>query len=193
MNIDNIICKTFKIEGQTNTPFVGSFDRNHLGVLFNELGHKVGAEIGVANGVNSEALLKVNPELKLFCVDPWTPYKHWSERRMKKRYTTTIACLAPYNVVILRKTSMEALLDIPDASLDFVYIDARHDYVNFRNDLNGWDKKVHSGGIVSGHDYTSLHRCGVLQAVNEYVKENDIYLWYLTSEPALPSWFWVKL
>ena len=48
---------------------------------------------------------------------------------------------------------MEALADFEDNSLDFVYIDANHDFVNFTQDLHEWYKKVRVGGIISGHDY----------------------------------------
>ena len=191
--IDDHIRTKFGIDRDlTEGPLIGVLDRTHLGSLFNELNYKVGAEIGVAYGANSEVLLKANPGLKLFCVDPWTPYKHWSERRMRNRYQTTVQRLQTYNAVILRKSSMEALVDIPDSSLDFVYIDAMHDYRNVRKDIDGWVPKVRSGGIVSGHDYSDLHHCGVLRAVNEFVLNHNIFPWYLTNEPALPSWFWVK-
>ena len=49
--------------------------------------------------------------------------------------------------------SMDALKDFEDQSLDFVYIDANHDFLNFTMDLHYWMKKVKPRGIISGHDY----------------------------------------
>ena len=54
---------------------------------------------------------------------------------------------------ILRKTSMQALNDIDDNSLDFVYIDGNHDFLNVTQDIHYWLKKVKPGGILAGHDY----------------------------------------
>ena len=51
-------------------------------------------------------------------------------------------------------------------SLDFVYIDASHDYKSVQADINAWYPKVKPGGYIGGHDYRS--NCpGVWRAVNE--------------------------
>ena len=42
---------------------------------------------------------------------------------------------------------------IPNASLDFVYLDARHDYKGVTLDLEAYWPKVKDGGIFAGHDY----------------------------------------
>jgi predicted O-methyltransferase YrrM len=182
----------FGIEKKESMPLVGNLDRNSLAILFFELGYKVGAEIGVLYGVNSEVLLKANQGLKLFCVDPWIPYGNRKINIIRKRFRSTMKLLAPYNVQYIRKMSMDALSDIADNSLDFVYIDANHHYSFVKEDIIEWSKKVRSGGIVSGHDYIYNSRCQVKLAVDEYAKANGIDPWYLTSEEILPSWFWVK-
>lgn len=87
---------------------------------------------------------------------------------------------------------MEALSLIPDESLDFVYIDARHEYQYVKEDIEGWFKKVRVGGIVSGHDYVEREGFGVIQAVSEFVNENDIDEYFLTEEDKSPSWYFVK-
>jgi FkbM family methyltransferase len=50
-------------------------------------------------------------------------------------------------------TSLEASPLIPHHSLDFVYIDARHDYDSVMEDLEAWFEKVRPGGVIAGHDY----------------------------------------
>ena len=52
------------------------------------------------------------------------------------------------------------------ASLDFVYIDACHDYRKVKNDICAWLPRVRSGGIIAGHDY-DRHHGGVMKAVDE--------------------------
>lgn len=52
----------------------------------------------------------------------------------------------------LRMTSLEAAKLYPDQSLDFVFIDAAHDYDSVHADIQAWYPKVRSGGILSGDD-----------------------------------------
>ena len=48
---------------------------------------------------------------------------------------------------------MEVVKLVGDNTLDFVYIDGSHDFLNVAQDLHYWTKKVRPGGIVAGHDY----------------------------------------
>lgn len=57
-------------------------------------------------------------------------------------------------------------------SLDFVFIDAAHDFDNVYKDLIAWYGKVKSGGVISGHDYDSSE--GVRKAVNKFFGEDNI-------------------
>jgi hypothetical protein len=61
-------------------------------------------------------------------------------------------------------TSLEAAKLYPDNSLDFVLIDASHDYPSVHADILAWLPKVKSGGILAGDD---LPWFGVKRAVDE--------------------------
>ena len=50
------------------------YKRNRLGELFYEAGYTNGAEVGVRKGAFSKILLDANPDLHMYCVDPWMPY-----------------------------------------------------------------------------------------------------------------------
>lgn len=79
----------------------------------------------------------------------------------------------------LKMTSLEAVKLFEDNSLDFVFIDACHEYDNVKADIMAWLPKVKPGGILAGHDYVETWS-GVIRAVNEllpptfYTKE---YCW----------------
>ncbi len=145
---------------------------------FKDRGYIVGAEIGVAQGYFSEAMFKAIPGLKLYCVDVWKWYRgnRWVPRngRSDQYFEITKKRLAPYNAVIIRKFSMDALQDVPDGSLDFVFIDANHAFDYVMEDLIHWTKKVRVGGIVSGDDYFHFKKAGVIEAVDAYTKAHGI-------------------
>ena len=53
----------------------------------------------------------------------------------------------------LRMTSLQAVQQFADESLDFVFIDGSHEYQDIKDDINAWLPKVKRGGILAGHDY----------------------------------------
>jgi len=83
--------------------------------------------------------------------------------------------------------SLEAVLMIPDISLDFVFIDAMHTYEAVKEDIRAWFPKIRSGGIVAGHDYSWD---GVKKAVDEFELSSGLR-GYMT--PQLSDiWFFQK-
>lgn len=187
---------------------ISDYGRGNLAELFNELGFKNGAEIGVEEGTYSEMLCKAIPELRLLCVDAWKAYKgykdHTDQKKLDGFCATATERLAHYDVTIVRKYSMDAVKDVPDGSLDFVYIDANHTFEACTNDIAEWSKKVRTGGIVSGHDYHRYmkHRqIHVVDVVHGYTHAWQIYPWFVTGakekvdgkiRDTVRSWFWVK-
>ena len=88
-------------------------------------------------------------------------------------------------------TSEEAAPKIPDASLDFVYIDGDHSFDFVMLDLILWARKVRPGGMISGHDYYRFRNGGVVPAVDVFSRQHGIQHWFLTDERT-PSFFWLK-
>ncbi|MEO5366077.1 MAG: class I SAM-dependent methyltransferase [Magnetococcus sp. WYHC-3] len=194
-NIHSAIKKKFGLNKRTdNLPYGAGrrYSRAHLAELFAELKFNVGAEVGVRRGRFSMLLCKCNPNLKLFCVDPWMAYSNkYTKERQEGIYQECLKNLAGYNVEIIRKTSIDALEDFKDRSLDFVFIDGNHQFDYVCPDIIYWAKKVKSGGIMSVHDYYAFGWSGVVQAVNSYTFCHDIRPWYVTKELE-PTAFWVN-
>lgn len=179
--------------------------RQDLPRFFMDMGYKVGAEIGVDKGAYTEKLLQAG--LKVYAIDPWRYYGDYAHPQGQKRldflYEHTKRVVSKYDCTIIRKTSMEALEDFEDESLDFVYIDGNHKFRYIAEDIYEWSKKVHEGGIVSGHDFVqaggSWDKCHVKYVVLAYIASFHIQNWYLTDRnPGIPgdqntqSWFWIK-
>jgi len=208
MNTLDYILKKFKIYPNRKVPIeIRNTGRKDLANLFFELGFSCGVEVGVEAGLFSEVLCSSNPNLKLYCVDAWAylPHRYWvPKRRIEKYFKEMLIRLAPFNVTIIKKLSMEAVNSFEDNFFDFVYIDADHRYEEVYKDICEWSKKVKSGGIVSGHDFISRKgdsTHNVKEAVFTYVKDFKIDPWFvLGSKNKAPdefrddsrSWMWVK-
>jgi predicted O-methyltransferase YrrM len=68
----------------------------------------------------------------------------------------------------------EQLRSFPDESFDWIYIDADHSYEGVKRDINVASSKIKQGGLMIFNDYavwsvTSMSRCGVAKAVNEFI------------------------
>lgn len=161
-----------------------------LAKLFAKRGYKVGAEIGVAEGAYALELCNTIPGLKYYGVDPW-PRDGKIKYHIQARYELAKKRLAPYDATFIKKTSMEAVKEFQNSSIDFVYIDANHQFDYVVNDIIEWTKKVKKGGIVAGHDYHVAKTCGVIEAVDAYVHAHS-YRLNLTSNPGETTSWWFE-
>lgn len=147
----------------------------------------VGAEIGVHDGAHAIDLMESLPVKKLYLIDPWRAYKDYHEsvgnprktqNALNERMAVTKKILKKFGgkVVFIRKFSDEAVDDIPDNSLDFLYIDGNHQYEFVKKDIENYYPKIKKGGVIGGDDYTHSPETeregfGVYKAVNEYFKK----------------------
>lgn len=145
--------------------------------LINELKLETGVEIGVDKADFSEHILSKTDIAHYYCVDTWQD-DFGSNTSMTKsrfdadgnvRYEEASTRLAEYGdrAIILRGTSMEAVPNFNDNSLDFVYIDGDHSLEGIYDDIKAWTPKVRIGGIVSGHDYKDGPGSGIADYFGE--------------------------
>lgn len=194
---------------QSGRPFeIPDASRDDLPQLFTELGFKVGAEIGVKEGEYSEIICRSG--LKLYGIDPYLKYDDYVEPETQESLNQAMEKAAnrlkSYDFTQIRKTSMGALDEFPDESLDFVYIDGNHSFKFVTEDIFEWSKKVKKGGIIAGHDYVYLgsldkHQVHTKYVVEAYTKAFGITSWFVIGrkekvkgEKRDPyrSWFWMK-
>src|SRR5687767_12091660 len=206
MNTLELVLKKFNITLQPDSghrqnyqsmPLEISLNREGLAKLFNELGFKKIAEIGVEQGEYSEVLAKANPDAQLFLIDAWKAYSgyrdHVSQSKLDGFLEAVKARMKPYGANIIRAYSVDAAKEFENESLDAAYIDANHCFEQVVADLAAWVPKVREGGIVSGHDYfTSSGPYHVPYAVEGFTKAYKISPWFICRGDHTASWFWVK-
>jgi lipopolysaccharide biosynthesis glycosyltransferase len=159
----------------------------------------VGVEVGVQRGDYSRTILENWDCRKLYLVDPWDDYEDYSydfgavsQEKHDDNLDVTKENIEPYEhkVEIIRDFSVEASDEFNKESLDFVYLDARHDAEGIRKDIEHWWPLIKKGGMLAGHDYANYNQPNNLIEVKEVVDEffDDVNV---TLDGPFPSW-WVK-
>ncbi len=181
--------------------------REELPLLLNALGlTATGAEIGVRKGPFSEHLLEYWRGERLISVDPWlaAPLGEYddesnvSQEEHDSNFAETARRLARFGPRsdIWRCDSEAARARLQSASLDFVYLDARHDEASVREDLGRWWSIVRPGGLLCGHDYVDGHLpngvFGVRTAVDAFFGQLGLSVHATTEDAPWPSWIVLK-
>lgn len=158
-----------------------------------------GVEVGVERAVFSKAIMDIGNVEWLCGVDPWKAYKgyrdHVSQDKLDGFYEESLDRMESYNWSPIREFSLMAATEFMDESLDFIYIDANHDYKNVMRDILAWYPKLKKGGVFSGHDY--IRRKGqadlydVVDAVNDFARftGKELTIWRGDKSP---SWSFIK-
>jgi predicted O-methyltransferase YrrM len=127
------------------------------------------AEVGVYKGCSAlylaERLQQLGKRVTFYLVDHFegsegitdTPEQIW------KDFNANIEPMRDA-FKVMRSASVPTAKLFPDGSLDFVFIDAEHDYESVKADIQAWKPKVKSGGFLAGHDY---HHAPLRKAVDE--------------------------
>jgi hypothetical protein len=177
--------------------------RTELPVLLNRRGLLgIGAEVGVKRGHFSQDLLSAWHGAQLISIDPWLAdpsggyhdKANVTQEQHDAYFAETMERLRPFGdrSAIWRMVSTEAAAAIDPGSLDFVYIDARHDHDSVLEDLAAWFPLVRPGGVIAGHDYINGVRAegefGVRRAVDEFFADHALRVTSTFADAPWPSW-----
>jgi hypothetical protein len=74
-------------------------------------------------------------------------------------------------IMLIIANSVNASRLFSDSSIDWVHLDAGHDYASVKADIQAWLPKVKLGGWLSGDDYDEIKWPEVVTAVNELLPD----------------------
>ena len=143
--------------------------RVDLADILNDEGLTVGLEVGVKEGEFSAELLGRWTKCKTYILmDPWKHQEHYkdganvAQSLQDRRFSATQQRLSKFKskgveLQFIRDFSTNGHRQIANNSLDFVYIDARHDYQAMSEDLMLFWPKLKVGGIFAGHDFLNAN------------------------------------
>jgi predicted O-methyltransferase YrrM len=148
---------------------------------------EVGSFEGRGSLVIAELLCK-HPESKLYCIDPWEDsYVQTGKEEFKnldplfkgqlarfQKNTVGIPCIIP-----MRGTSNEQIPALPDAAVDFAYIDGDHSPEQVYADGTLMFPKLKPGATMVFDDYLWEHkgvRCGdgIDRFLREYAEDIEV-------------------
>ena len=186
MDTLSFILESFGLKKGKASYDIGRSRTGSLIPLINNLGFKIGAEIGVGTGLFSKLLFSLNQKLKLYAVGAWDSADTYEKAKNR---------LASFNCIIFKRSPIDAAKKFPVNSLDFVFINNVTDYKTARENIAVWAPKVKKGGIVAGIGYGgSLFSGdrGIKRAVDQLVRRNKIKPLFVLKKDFRPTWFYVK-
>jgi predicted O-methyltransferase YrrM/GR25 family glycosyltransferase involved in LPS biosynthesis len=138
---------------------------------------EVGSWKGKSSAYMAVEIANSNKNIEFYCVDIWESsleYENHEETSML--YEIFLNNMKPVESYYtpLKMKSLDAVSRFEDHSLDFVFIDASHEYEDVKADIIAWLPKIKPGGILAGHDYyigDFDYHPGVKKAVNEEFSE----------------------
>lgn len=132
------------------------------------------AEIGVYKGKCTAMwniiLSNLNIEYNYYAIDHFLGSRE--HNKDVDYYGESLVNLDPIinKINLIRNDSVSQSILHPKQSLDIVYIDASHEYIDIKKDIIYWFPKVKKNGYICGDDY--FHDFpGVKRAVNEIFKD----------------------
>jgi hypothetical protein len=153
--------------------------------LNNNIELKIGCEIGVAGGQNIKNILINCPQItKMFGVDSYSTAS-WDmlDINLSKEFGGMDGLFKEVDLMLsqfggraklIRKLSKDACSDFADESLDFVFIDASHEFEDCYNDIVNWYPKVKKNGVIIGHDWYHPAHPDVSKSVMKFFNVEDI-------------------
>ena len=186
---ENLI-QIFKSGGKDGGP--GGWAQYYYGIfskVIRDNNFKTCVEVGIGYGFHAKEILDNTSVDKLYLVDPMCYYpddgftsqvlNYGGFEKVVKNIKTYLN-IHDNRYTWYRNPSLSITNEqIPDGSVDAIFIDGDHSYEAVSKDLPFWWRKLRNGGWLLGDDYQYSFP-GVIKAVDEFASNNNLKLEFLT-------------
>jgi cephalosporin hydroxylase len=127
----------------------------------------VGVEIGVYHGDSSTVFLENCSHM--YFIDPCAEYAENPDKSWFTNEDHFRKLIEPFNdkATFFKGLSADEKILNAIPEVDFVFIDANHEYEYVTQDIRLYWPKIKPGGFICGHDYGGGHP-GVIEAVDDF-------------------------
>jgi predicted O-methyltransferase YrrM len=144
---------------------------------------EVGTWLGRSAAFLAVEVINAKKNIQIHCVDTWEGGPEHQDMDVVKKgelYEQFLKNIEPVKEYIkpIRMDSAKAAELYEDNSVDFVFIDAGHEYESVKKDMEVWYPKVKNGGIFAGHDYYLYLDNNLKKAVDDFFTARDIQSYY---------------
>ena len=149
--------------------------RDELGSLLESLEFHTGVELGVQRGVFAKSMLdQWKSATEYVLVDLWGHQANYedvanvNEQQQSEIMADAMNRLKEFSdkIQVCKNYTTVCSERFKDGYFDFIYVDARHDYVGAKEDMVTWWPKLKRGGIMAGHDYLDAQEVADLSGQN---------------------------
>lgn len=137
---------------------------------------EIGSWKGRSAAYMATEIVNNDKQIEFTCVDTWQgsiEHQEANKDELKDLYHIFIKNMSPVDgkYTPLRLTSLQAAEQFADNTLDFIFIDASHEYEDVKNDIKAWLPKLKKTGVIAGHDCypDNPEFGGVYKAVKELI------------------------
>jgi hypothetical protein len=127
-------------------------------------------EVGVLKGKSFSHLMteihNSGKNIRAYAVDDFKTLMGWKwDENVREAFTLNLAPHGgKYQTIIDSSTNAAAMFSYN--IVDFLFLDASHDYESVKKDIEAWLPKMKPGSVMAGHDYTDDWE-GLKKAVHE--------------------------
>jgi predicted O-methyltransferase YrrM len=124
---------------------------------------EVGCWKGKSTAFLAVEIINSAKAIQLYCVDHWDDSDPLAKKHgVQDIFTQFVQNLAPVigHINVICGKSVEVAKRYDDNSIDFLMLDAAHDYKNVRADIDAWLPKLKPGATFGGDDWnwSGVHR-----------------------------------
>lgn len=145
---------------------------------------EIGSYLGASSCFIASGIKNSGKTARLFCVDTWGN-DGMSEGR-RDTYNDFLKNTASFeDIIVPLRGKSDTIAKCFDKEIDFLFIDAGHDYEDVKADVLAWFPKLRAGAQVVFHDI------GWAEGVQQVVKEQVLQVAY--NEGSLPNMYWASV